>query len=385
MSNTFGELFRVTTWGESHGVAVGAVVDGVPAGLELSEALIQEDLDQRRASQFFSTPRQEEDRVQILSGVYEGLTLGTPIMLFVPNKQARSADYRGWENLYRPSHGDYTWEMKYGHRDPRGGGRSSARETVGRVAAGAVARQLLRVACGVEVVAWVQAVGGVQAHVDSAQVRAEQVREQALRCPDAEACAVMEKQLQDAAASGDSLGGVIALSARGVPAGWGEPVFGKVSAKLAQAMLSIPACQGMELGAGFTAASRRGSQNNDEFCLMQGKITTRTNNSGGIQGGISNGAEIFLRLAFKPVPSIAQPQRTVNRQGEEVSYAFTGRHDVCFLPRAVAIVEAMAALVLADCFLLDRAGRTNLAGRTDHWGCPDMSEHVNKSEYVNMS
>lgn len=367
MSNTWGELFRVTTWGESHGVAVGAVVDGAPAGLELSEALIQEDLNWRRAGQAFTSARREEDQVQILSGVYQGRTLGTPIMLFVPNQQAHSADYRGWENLYRPSHGDYTWEKKYGRRDPRGGGRCSARETVGRVAAGAVARQLLRVACRVELVAWVDALGGIQAQVESARVSVAQVRAQALRCPDAAACAAMEKRLQEIAVAGDSLGGVVALSVRGVPVGWGEPVFGKLSARLAQALMSIPACQGVELGAGFGAAERRGSQNNDEFCLREGQIATRTNHSGGIQGGISNGAEIFLRVAFKPVPSIAQPQRTVNRQGEEVCYAFTGRHDVCFVPRAVAIVEAMAALTLADCYLLDRARRGCGGARGDRF------------------
>ena len=358
MSSTFGRVFRVTTWGESHGPAIGAVVDGVPAGLPLAEADIQKDLDRRRPAELYATPRREDDIVQILSGVYRGLTLGSPIMLLVPNKQMRSGDYAGWENLYRPSHGDYTWEVKYGVRDPRGGGRCSARETVGRVAAGAVARKLLRVLAGVEIIAWVEQIGRVRAaELNSWEITPELVESNPWRCPDSSVHEAIERELRDAAASGDSLGGTVGLSLRSVPAGWGEPIFEKLSALLAQAMMSVPAVKGVEIGAGFRASSQRGSEHNDAFACRGGKIRTLTNNSGGIQGGLSNGEEIYLRVAFKPAPTIAQTQRTVSRGGEEVNYAFEGRHDVCFVPRAAPIAEAMAALVLADCCLLNRTCR----------------------------
>ena len=357
MGNSLGRIFRVTTWGESHGPAVGALLDGVPARLPLCEADIQADLDRRRAAGPYATQRHEEDRVRILSGVYDGMTLGTPILLLIPNCQARSGDYKGWENLYRPSHGDYAWEMKYGIRDPRGGGRCSARETAARVAAGAVARKLLREMAGVEIVAWVEQIGRVKAKVNSLEVTSELVESSLWRCPDASVHEAIERELREAAAGGDSLGGTVGLSLRSVPTGWGEPVFEKLSALLAQAMMSVPAVKGVEIGAGFRASSQRGSEHNDAFACRGGKIRTLTNNSGGIQGGLSNGEEIYLRVAFKPAPTIAQTQRTVSRGGEEVNFAFEGRHDVCFVPRAAPITEAMAALVLADCCLLNRTSR----------------------------
>ncbi len=357
MGNVMGHLFRVLTWGESHGEAVGAVLDGVPARLSLCTEDIQADLDRRCPAQSsFSSPRQESDRVSILSGVYEGLTLGTPIMLLVPNQQARSNDYCGWEHLYRPSHGDYTYQTKYGIRDPRGGGRGSARETVGRVAAGAVARQLLRQRCGVEVTAWVEALAGLTASIVPGEVSRVSVDSNELRCPaHPELLREMRQSLAQAKQEGDSVGGVVGVCARGVPCGWGEPVFAKLNARLAQALMSIPAAKGVEIGLGFAMASRRGSEVNDEWGLRQGQVRALSNNSGGIQGGISNGENIVARVAFKPVPTISKSQRTINDRGEEVEYSFKGRHDTCFVPRAVPIVEAMVALVLADCYLEQRA------------------------------
>ena len=357
MSNTWGELFRVSTWGESHGPAVGALLDGVPSKLPLTEADIQADLDRRRSCGAYATPRREDDRVEILSGVYQGLTLGTPIMLLIPNKQARSQDYKGWEELYRPSHADYTWQAKYGIRDPRGGGRASARETVARVAAGAVARKLLRQRAGVEIVGWVEQIGRVKADVVSTEVAPDMVERSPWRCPDASVAEAMELELAEAAAGGDSLGGVVGLSLRHVPVGWGEPVFDRLNALLAKAMLSIPAVKGVEFGEGFAAALRRGSEHNDAFAMREGRVRTLTNRSGGIQGGISNGEEIYLRVAFKPTPTIALPQHTVSASGDDIEYAFNGRHDVCFVPRAVPVAEAMAALALADCCLMAMSNR----------------------------
>ena len=357
MGNTWGIAFRVTTWGESHGPAVGALLDGVPAQLPLSEADIQADLDRRRAAGPYSTGRREEDRVRILSGVYDGLTLGPPIMLRIPNKQARSSDYKGWENLYRPSHGDYTWEMKYGVRDPRGGGRCSARETAARVAAGAVARRLLRLKAGVEIIGWVEQIGRVKARVNSLEVTSELVENSPWRCPDASVSEALERELEEAASAGDTLGGVVGLSLRSVPAGWGEPVSDKLNALLARALMSVPAVKGVEIGEGFGAACKRGSEHNDAFAVRGNTVCTLTNRSGGILGGISSGEEIYLRVAFKPAPTVARTQHTVTRDGRETDYIFTGRHDVCFLPRAVPAAEAMAALVLADCWLLNRICR----------------------------
>ena len=357
MSNTFGHLFRVTTFGESHGAAVGAVVDGCPAGLPLEAADIQRQLDRRRPGQSrLTTPRQEADRVTLLAGVEDGLTLGSPIALSVANADTRPGDYAALAAAPRPSHADYALRMKYGLQAASGGGRASARETVGRVAAGAIAEKLLA-RCGVEIVAYVQAVGTVEApETDPLKLTRAEVDRAAVRCPDAEAAARMEAEVLAAKAADDSVGGVVACVCRGVPAGWGEPVFDKLHALLAHAMLSIPAAKGFEVGSGFAGARMRGSAHNDAFCrLPDGRLGTVTNRSGGIQGGVSNGAPILFRVAFKPTPSIGRPQETAGYDGQTVRLQTRGRHDPCVVPRAVPVVEAMAALVLADVALAQQA------------------------------
>ncbi len=362
MSNTFGRMLRVTTFGESHGGGVGCVVDGCPPGLALSPEDIQADLDRRRPGQSaLSSPRQEEDRVEILSGVFEGQTTGSPIALLVRNRDARPQDYEDLKNVFRPSHADFTTEAKYGRRNWQGGGRSSARETVGRVAAGALARKLLREAFGAEAVAYVTRVHDTEATADPATVTLEQVEANPVRCPDPSAAAAMAEAIDAARRDGDSLGGIVECVVRGVPAGFGEPVFGKVDAELAAAMLSLPAAKGFEVGSGFAAAGMKGSEHNDAFVMRGGRVGTATNRSGGIQGGITNGEPILFRVVFKPTSTIRKPQRTVNRAGEEVTLEARGRHDPCVLPRAVPIVEAMAALVLADQWLRHR-GQTGRSG-----------------------
>lgn len=357
MGNSFGHLFRITTWGESHGGGVGVVIDGCPPRIELSEADIQHELDRRRPGQSaIVTPRDEADRCQILSGVFEGRTLGTPISILVMNKDARPEAYAEMKSTYRPSHADFTYEAKYGIRNWQGGGRASARETIGRVAAGAIARKIMRTLNhGFELIAYVNHVYDVTATVDPAAVTTEQVETNAVRCPDAAAAEKMVKAIEKARAEGDSLGGTIACVARGVPAGLGEPVFDKLEADLAKAMLSLPASKGFEIGSGFAATRMRGSEHNDAFEIREGKVRTETNNSGGVQGGISNGENIFFRVAFKPTSTIARDQKTVTAAGEETTLAARGRHDPCVLPRAVPIVEAMAALVLCDHALRQRA------------------------------
>jgi len=350
MGSSFGQLFRITTWGESHGGGVGVVIDGCPPRIELSEADIQHELDRRRPGQSaIVTPRDEADRCQILSGVFEGRTLGTPISIMVQNKDARPEAYAEMRSTYRPSHADFTYEAKYGIRNWQGGGRASARETIGRVAAGAVARKILcKLNPGFELIAYVNHVYDVTAAVDPAAVTAAQVEANAVRCPDAAAAKKMVEAIEKARTDGDSLGGTIACVARGVPAGLGEPVFDKLEADLAKAMLSLPASKGFEIGSGFGATRMRGSEHNDAFEVRDGKIRTETNNSGGVQGGISNGENIFFRVAFKPTSTIAREQKTVTATGEETTLAARGRHDPCVLPRAVPIVEAMAALVICD-------------------------------------
>jgi chorismate synthase len=354
MGNSFGRVFRVTTYGESHGVAVGVIVDGCPPRLPLDAAIVQRELDRRRPGQSrLTTQRREEDRVEILSGVVDGQTLGTPIAMEVRNADARGKDYEEIRDAYRPSHADYTYQAKYGIRAVEGGGRASARETIGRVAAGAVARQILR---GVEIVAWVDQVGDVDAAVDGEIVTVDDVEASISRCPDPDAAARMIDRIDAARKAGDSLGGCVRAVARGVPVGLGEPVFDRLEADLAKAMLSLPAAKGFEIGSGFAGARLRGSEHNDVFYRDdQGRVRTRTNRSGGIQGGISNGETISLRVAFKPTATILQPQQTVNSAGDEVELKPRGRHDPCVLPRAVPIVEAMMALVLADHLLRDRA------------------------------
>jgi chorismate synthase len=349
MGNTFGQLFRVTTWGESHGGAIGAVVDGCPPLLALSTADIQPELDRRAPGQsHLVTQRKETDTVQLLSGVFEGQTLGTPISMLIPNQDQRSGDYSEIAEKYRPSHADYTYDAKYGTRDYRGGGRTSARETAGRVAAGAIAKKLLRERFGVEVVAWVAKVGAISVECDPDTVTLGAVEETPIRCPDPAKAAAMIALVEATRKAGNSIGGVVACAARGCPPGWGEPVFDRLEADLAKGMLSLPATKGFEIGSGFAGTEQTGLEHNDEFYLDDGRVRTRTNRSGGVQGGITNGETIHFRVAFKPTATIMHEQRTVSRGGEETTLKGRGRHDPCVLPRAVPVVEAMAALVLAD-------------------------------------
>ncbi len=357
MGSSFGHLFRITTFGESHGGGVGVVIDGCPPRLELDEGDIQRQLDRRRPGQsHLTTARRESDRAEILSGTFEGRTLGTPIAILVRNEDARASDYEAGRDLYRPSHADYTYDAKYGIRTWRGGGRASARETIGRVAAGAVARKVL-LAHGIEIVAWVSRVAGIASEVDPLAVTEGAVDATPVRCPDPAAAAAMEDLIRAVKAEGDSVGGTLDLVVRGCPPGLGEPVFDKLEADLAKAMMSLPASKSFEVGSGLEGTRLRGSQHNDEFYSDQGRIRTRTNRSGGIQGGISNGEPILLRVGFKPVATIMRPQKTVDGSGAEREMEGRGRHDPCVLPRAVPMVEAMAALVVCDHLLRQLALR----------------------------
>jgi chorismate synthase len=349
VGNTWGRIFRVTTWGESHGAATGAVVDGCPARLPLSEADIQPDLDRRAPGQStLVTQRKESDTVRIMSGVFEGQTLGTPIGLVIPNEDMRPGDYREVREKYRPSHADYTYEAKYGVRDWRGGGRTSARETAGRVAAGAIARKLLATRWNVTVVAWVSKVGTLTADCDPERVTRDEVDLTPIRCPDLTVAEQMIVAVDAVRRDGDSLGGVVTCAVRGCPPGWGEPVFDRLEADLAKAVMSLPASKGFEIGSGFAGTDLRGSEHNDEFHMDGGRVRTRTNRSGGTQGGITNGETIYFRVAFKPTATIMREQRTVSVAHEDTTIRGRGRHDPCVLPRAVPMVEAMALLVLAD-------------------------------------
>ena len=359
MSSSFGTLFRITTFGESHGGAVGVVIDGCPARLNLCAGDIQAQLDRRRPGQGrLTTPRQESDQVEILSGLQNGVTLGTPIALVVRNKDQRPNDYDAMQDVPRPSHADFTYQQKYGIRAASGGGRASARETIGRVAAGAVAEKWLKEKFGVEIVAWVDSIAELSASaIDTNKVSRTKVDRSEVRCPDPKATAQMVKAIEGAMKDKDSVGGVIRCVCRGVPAGWGEPVFDKLEAQLAHAMLSIPAAKGFESGSGFAGSRLRGSQNNDLFVAgKSAALTTATNNSGGIQGGISNGQPILFQVAFKPPATIGRAQETADFDGSTVTLEGKGRHDPCVLPRAVPIVESMAALVLADLALIQSAG-----------------------------
>lgn len=350
MGNTFGHLFRITTYGESHGGGVGVVIDGCPPRLEISAEEIQVELDRRRPGQSkITTPRKEEDRCEILSGVFEGKTTGTPISILVRNKDQRSQDYDEMATKYRPSHADATYDAKYGIRNYQGGGRSSARETIGRVAAGAIAKKILRQVAGVEIIAYVKRIKDIEGVIDPETVTLEQVESNIVRCPDAECSDRMIDLIERYRDAGDSLGGVVECVARYVPRGLGVPVFDKLEADLAKAVMSLPATKGFEIGSGFAGTLMSGSEHNDEFYTdEQGNIRTVTNRSGGVQGGISNGENIIIRIAFKPTATIRKEQRTVTREGEEVTLAAKGRHDPCVLPRAVPMVEAMVALVLCD-------------------------------------
>lgn len=349
MGNTFGQLFRVTTFGESHGGGIGVVIDGCPPRIPISEPEIQRDLDRRRPGQSkLTTQRKEEDRCEILSGVFEGKSLGTPIAILVRNKDARPEDYREIARKFRPSHADYTYEAKYGIRNWQGGGRASARETIGRVAAGAIAKKILSLYAHFELVAYVIQIHEVIAKIDRSTVTMNDVEKNFVRCPDASAAKRMISLIEQIRDAGDSVGGVIECVARGIPAGLGEPVFDKLEADLAKAMLSIPAAKAFEIGSGLGATVMQGSQHNDAFEIRGGRIRTATNNSGGVQGGITNGEDIYFRVAFKPPATIALKQKTVTTSSEEAKLGVRGRHDPCVLPRAVPIVEAMAALVLCD-------------------------------------
>ncbi len=357
MGNTFGQLFRITTFGESHGGGVGVVIDGCPPGIPITLAEIQVELDRRRPGQsHITTQRQEEDRCEILSGVFDERTLGTPIALLVRNKDARPGDYAEVATTFRPSHADFTYQAKYGVRNWQGGGRASARETIGRVAAGGIARKVLQaMAPAIETVAYVVQVHHIEAQVDGGSVRREDVEQNVIRCPDAPAAARMIELIEKTGLSGDSLGGVIACVVRNVPAGLGEPVFDKLEADLAKAMLSLPATKGFEIGSGFGATRMRGSEHNDAFEMEGARVRTSTNRSGGIQGGISNGEDIYFRVAFKPTATIAREQQTVTAAGAPAKLSARGRHDPCVLPRAVPMIEAMALLVLCDHALRQKA------------------------------
>ena len=356
MANTFGHLFRITTWGESHGGGVGVVVDGCPPRLELTEADIQPDLDRRRPGQSkIVSPRKEADKVQILSGVFEGKTLGTPICMWVKNEDARPEAYEEMARKFRPSHADYTYQAKFGVRNWQGGGRSSARETIGRVAAGAIAKKILRESYGVEVLAYVKQVQRLIADVDPEKVSAENIEANIVRCPDPATAQKMIRLIERMRKAGDTVGGIVEGVARGVPAGWGEPVFDRLEADLAKGMLSLPASKGFDIGSGFAGILITGMQHNDPFRAKGGKVYTTSNRSGGIQGGISNGQTIYFRVAFKPVATVMHEQDTVDVDLHNTTLTGRGRHDPCVLPRAVPMVEAMTALVLVDHALRQKA------------------------------
>jgi chorismate synthase len=354
--NTFGELFRITTFGESHGGGVGVIVDGCPAGLEISEEEIQVELDRRKPGQSrITTPRAEQDIIKIYSGVFEGKTTGTPIMMMAINADAKSQDYNELKNYYRPSHADYTYDMKYGFRDWTGSGRASARETLARVAAGAIAKKYLLQKLHIEILSYVEQVGDIKAEIDHRAVTMEQIESNIIRCPDQNVAEKMIKKIEEVLAQGDSIGGVIKGVIRNVPAGLGEPVFDKISADLAKAMMSINATKGFEIGSGFEGVKMTGSQHNDEFYSEDSKIKIKTNNAGGTLGGISNGEDIYFRVAFKPVSTIRKTQHTVTVEGKDAVLSAAGRHDPCVVPRAVPIVDSMAALVILDHYLRQKA------------------------------
>jgi chorismate synthase len=357
-SNSFGLHWRITTFGESHGPGIGVVIDGCPSGLAISIEEIQAELDRRRPGQSrLSSPRSEKDQVQILSGWFEGKTTGAPLTLFVPNEDARPADYDYLKSAYRPSHADYTYDLKYGHRDHRGGGRSSARETAARVSSGAVAKKFLALQ-GIQIFSFVSKVGSLSLPESLDNLDLSRIDDFAIRCPHEETAIAMEALIDEVRVQGDTVGGVISTVVKGVPVGLGEPVYEKLSARLGFAMMSINASKGFEIGSGFAGAEKKGSEENDRFITTEeGKIVTSTNHSGGIQGGISNGADILFKVAFKPVATLLQPQQSVNKEAAEVIITGKGRHDPCVLPRAVPIVEAMTAHVLMDFWAMSKANQ----------------------------
>lgn len=353
--NSIGNIFRLTTFGESHGEAIGGVVDGMPAGIPIDMAFIQQELNRRRPGQsHITTARQEADQVELLSGVFEGKTTGCPIGFIVRNTNQHSGDYDNMRELYRPSHADYTYSYKYGTRDHRGGGRSSARITISRCVAGALAKLVLK-QIGVHITAFTSQIGDISLDRDYSKYDLTQVDSNIVRCPDADKAEQMIRLIEEVKAEGDTIGGVITCVIQGCPAGLGEPEFGKLHAMLGAAMLSINAVKGFEYGEGFEGVTARGSEQNDIFVNKEGRITTMTNHSGGIQGGLSNGQDIYCRIAFKPVATLLREQKTVDIQGKETTLTAKGRHDPCVLPRAVPIVEAMAAMTILDAYLSDKA------------------------------
>ncbi|MEL6345924.1 MAG: chorismate synthase [Myxococcota bacterium] len=365
MSSTTGRLFQVSTFGESHGAAMGVIVDGCPPGIPVDLDALQADLDRRRpGASSLASPRKETDRIEVLSGIFEGVTLGTAIGMTVRNKDADPRAYTPFKDVFRPSHADFTYEARYGRRDWRGGGRASARETVCRVAAGAIARQIIHHLIGTEIVAWVSQVGTIHAPApDLTALSRQDVDQNEVRCPDPDAAAEMEALIRAVRKEKDTVGGVVRCIARNVPPGLGAPVFDKLEADLAKACLSLPAAKGFSSGAGFAAAAMRGSEHNDPFVMSGDRVTTTTNHSGGIQGGISNGMPIEIAVAFKPVATIFREQQTVTNAGAATTLKPRGRHDPCVVPRAVPIVEAAVAMVLCDHLLRLRAIRGDDAGR----------------------
>ena len=352
--NTFGRIFRLTSFGESHGRGIGGIIDGCPPGVEIDLNYIQHELSRRRPGQSkITTQRMEPDQVEFLSGIFEGKTQGTPIAFVIWNKDQHSNDYNDLKNIFRPSHADYTYQKKYGTRDYRGGGRSSARETIARVVAGAIARLILKKA-GVEIQAYVSQVGNITLEKSYKELNLSKIDDNIVRCPDAETAERMISRIEEAGRAHDTVGGVITGVVTGVPAGWGEPVFNKLHADLGFGMLGINAVKGFEYGSGFSGTQLSGSQHNDIFIKVEEGIRTSTNHSGGIQGGISNGEDIYFRVAFKPIATLLKEQKTVDSASNEVTINPKGRHDPCVLPRAVPIVEAMAALVMADHYLMQQ-------------------------------
>jgi chorismate synthase len=354
--NSFGQLFRITTCGESHGGAIGVIVDGCPPHLEITEEEIQQELDRRKPGQSsITSPRKEADKIHLLSGVFEGKTTGTPILLLAYNADARSEDYEELKHVYRPSHADFTYMKKYGRRDFRGSGRASARETLARVAAGAIAKKYLKQYLNIEILSFVEQVGSICTNIDHTQVTIDRIEKNFIRCPDKTIAKQMIELIESVKKDGDSIGGVIKGLIRNVPAGLGEPVFDKLSADLGKAMLSINAVKGFEMGTGFEGVRMRGSEHNDSYVIQNGVVKTRTNHAGGTLGGISTGEDIYFRVAFKPVATISKQQQTVNMSNETILLKATGRHDPCVLPRAIPIVDAMSALVIMDHYLRDKA------------------------------
>ena len=358
MSSSFGKIFRISTFGESHGGAVGVILDGCPPQLTIDIDLIQNELNRRRPGQSkITTPRNEDDKLEILSGLKDGKTLGTPIAMLVRNKDQRPADYSNLEQIFRPSHADGTYHLKYGIQAGSGGGRASARETIGRVAAGAIAKQILKNLCNTEILSWVKRIHDIDSQVNKEKISISKIDSNIVRCPDENVAAKMIERIKELQQQGDSCGGVIECLVRNPPSGLGMPVFDKLEADLAKALMSLPATKGFEIGSGFLGTYLKGSQHNDSFVESddKNKLKTISNNSGGIQGGISNGENIEMKIAFKPTATIGKEQKTVNSDGKEVVMKAKGRHDPCVLPRAVPMVDSMVALVLADHLLLHRA------------------------------